>query len=71
MKKNSLEIIPKQTERITNLPKGLFGDIYIAYIPGDSYKNIVSAAKYVIDNDFNPVPHIPARNFLNEQARAI
>ena len=67
MKKNSLEIIPKQTERITNLPKGLFGDIYIAYIPGDSYKNIVSAAKYVIDKGFNPVPHIPARNFLNEK----
>ena len=36
MKKNSLEIIPKQVDRITNLPKNLFGDVYIAYIPGES-----------------------------------
>ena len=67
MKKNSLEIIPKQIERITNLPKGLFGDIYIAYIPGDSYTNILSASKYIIDHGFRPVPHIPARNILNEE----
>ena len=66
MKKNSLEIIPKQTERITNLPKGIFGDIYIAYIPGDSYNNVVSASKYVIDKGYRPVPHVPARNILNE-----
>ena len=67
MKKNSLEIIPKQTERITNLPKGIFGDIYIAYIPGDSYNNVVSASKYVIDKGYRPVPHVPARNILNEE----
>ena len=67
MKKNSLEIIPKQTERITNLPKGIFGDIYIAFIPGDSYNNVVSASKYVIDKGYRPVPHVPARNILNEE----
>ena len=67
MKKNSLEIIPKQVGRIANLPKNLFGDVYIAYIPGESFTNIVSASKYIINQGFKPVPHVPARSISNKK----
>ena len=66
MKKNSLEIIPKQSDRIKTLSKELFNEIYIAYIPGDSFNNIVEASKFVIEQGFISVPHIPARNILDE-----
>ena len=48
MQKNSLEIIPQQIDKIENLPKNLFGDVYIAFIPGESFLNVVSAAKNII-----------------------
>ena len=66
MKKHSLEIIPKQSDRIKTLSKELFNEIYIAYIPGDSFNNIVEASKFVIEQGFISVPHIPARNILDE-----
>ena len=67
MKKNSFEIIPKQVDKIANLPKNLFGDVYIAYIPGESFDNVVSASKYIINHGFKPVPHVPARSISNKE----
>ena len=66
MSKYSLEIIPKQIERIDILPKDSFRDIYVAFIPGDSYKNIILASKTLIAKGYNPVPHIPSRSILDE-----
>ncbi|NCG34675.1 MAG: hypothetical protein GWO78_01580 [Dehalococcoidales bacterium] len=66
MLKYSLEIIPKQLERIELLPKDKFKDIYVAFIPGDNYKNIILASKTLITKGYNPVPHIPSRSILNE-----
>jgi|TARA_B110000263_G_C15176942_1_gene449697 methylenetetrahydrofolate reductase (NADPH) len=66
MSKYSLEIIPKQIERIEILPKDKFQDIYVAFIPGDDYKNIILASKTLIDKGYNPVPHIPSRSILDE-----
>ena len=66
MSKYSLEIIPKQIGRIEILPKDKFQDIYVAFIPGDDYKNIILASKTLIDKGYNPVPHIPSRSILDE-----
>ena len=67
MQKNSLEIIPQQIDKIENLPKNLFGDVYIAFIPGESFLNVVSAAKNIIAQGLTPIPHIPARNISNKE----
>lgn len=63
---NSLEIIPKQIERLEFLPENLFGDIYVAFIPGDSTQNIIEACEFIIECGYTPVPHVPARNIKNE-----
>ena len=60
---NSLEIVPKQMERIKLLPENLFKDIYIAFIPGDSIDNIVSTCEFILDCGYIPVPHVPARKY--------
>ena len=57
----SLEIIPKQIERLKRLPKDAFNNIYIAYIPGEKFENIVEAAQSLIKDGFNVIPHCPAR----------
>jgi methylenetetrahydrofolate reductase (NADPH) len=64
---HSLEIIPKQTERIKMVPPNLFGDIYVAFIPGDSIDSIITACKSILDYGYTPVPHVPARNISNEK----
>jgi len=63
---NSLEIVPKQMERIKLLPENLFKDIYIAFIPGDSIDNIVSTCEFILDCGYIPVPHVPARNISDD-----
>ena len=64
---HSLEIIPKQTERLKDLPENLFGDIYVAFIPGDSTQNIIESCEFIIECGYTPVPHVPARNIKNEK----
>ena len=63
---HSLEIIPKQTDRLKYLPTNLFGDIYVAFIPGDSTQNIIESCEFIIGCGYTPVPHVPARNIKNE-----
>ena len=63
---NSLEIVPKQMERITLLPENLFKDIYVAFIPGDSINNIIKTCKFILNCGYTPIPHVPARNILDK-----
>ena len=62
---HSLEIVPKQLDRLKFLPEKKFKDIFVAFIPGDSYSNIVDASKSLVDLGYNPIPHIPARTILD------
>ena len=64
---NTLEIVPKQYERIFSLPKNMFGDIYVASIPGDPVDNIISSCKQLVNKGFNVIPHLPARNIKDEK----
>ena len=45
---HSLEIVPKQLDRLKFLPEKKFKDIFVAFIPGDSYSNIVDASKSLV-----------------------
>ena len=67
MSKFSLEIVPKQLERLTNLPENQFGDVYIAFIPGDNHENIAKASESILKMGYNPIPHIPARSITSEK----
>ncbi|MFL2665677.1 MAG: hypothetical protein ACJ0G8_06965 [Dehalococcoidia bacterium] len=62
---NTLEIVPKQWEKILSLPKNMFGDVYLAFIPGDPIEKIISSCENLINKGFSVVPHVPARNFKN------
>lgn len=62
----SLEIVPKQLDRLKFLPEKKFKDIFVAFIPGDTYLNIVEASKSLLDLGYNPIPHIPARTIISE-----
>ena len=66
MTRYSLEIVPKQIERLKILPPKMFKDIYVAFIPGDNISNIIEASKLLKSQGFNPVPHCPARSILDE-----
>ncbi len=67
MSKFSLEIVPKQLERLTNLPENQFGDVYVAFIPGDNHENIARASESILNMGYNPIPHIPARSITSEK----
>ena len=65
-KRHSLEIVPKQLDRLKFLPDNKFEDVFVAFIPGDNYTNIVNASKSLLELNYNPIPHIPARTINNE-----
>jgi len=64
MQKFSIEIIPKQIEQLKYLPKNVCSEVYVAYIPGDKFENIVEASKSLIKDGFDVIPHCPARSIL-------
>ena len=64
---NTLEIVPKQWEKILSLPKNIFGEIYVAFIPGDPIEKIISSCENLLSNGFSIIPHVPARNFKCEK----
>ena len=65
--KFSLEIIPKQVEKIKDLPKDIVDDIYITYIPGASPQDIINASETILNYGFTPIPHCPARTIPEEE----
>ena len=67
MQKYSIEIIPKQIELLKYLPRDVFNEVYVAYIPGDRFENIVKASKSLIKNGFNVIPHCPARTIPSKK----
>ena len=67
MPKFSIEIIPKQIERLKYLPKDVCSEIYVAYIPGEKFENIVEASKSLIKDGFKVIPHCPARTIPSKK----
>ena len=67
MQKYSIEIIPKQIELLKYLPRDVFNEVYVAYIPGDRFENIVKASKSLIKDGFNVIPHCPARTIPSKK----
>ena len=67
MQKYSIEIVPKQIERLKYLPRDVFTEVYVAYIPGDKYENIVEASRSLIKDGFNVIPHCPARTISSKK----
>ncbi len=65
--KFSLEIIPKQVEKIKDIPKDLVDDVYVTYIPGSSPNDVINASETILNYGFNPVPHCPARTIPDEE----
>jgi len=68
MKKFSIEILPKQKSKIAELNPEFFEDVYITHIPGSSLEDLIDTSSEVINNGFNPVPHIPARSISDESS---
>ena len=62
MKKYSIEILPKQKDKIPNINKDFFRDVYVTHIPGSPSSDLINTSRDVLSNNLNPVPHIPARS---------
>ena len=67
MSMHSLEIVPKQLDRLKFLPINKFEDVFVAFIPGDNYLNIINACKSLLESGCNPIPHIPARTIASKE----
>ena len=59
--KFSLEITMKTD--LSVLPK--VKDVYITMLPGNDFRDVANKAKELVQNEFNPVPHFPARSIKN------
>jgi len=59
--KFSLEITIKTD--LSVLPK--VKDVYITMLPGNDFRDVANKAKELVQNEFNPVPHFPARSIRN------
>ena len=40
-------------------------DVYITMLPGNDFRDVANKAKELVQNEFNPVPHFPARSIKN------
>lgn len=69
LRKASVEITPKQIEKLTvlsaNLPVGT--DIFIALITPGELEAQIAAVAALKGAGFNPIPHIPARFVVDEE----
>ena len=57
----SIEITLKAD--LASLPK--IKDVYITFLPGQSYREVAERAKELVRLGHNPVPHFPARSIRN------
>ena len=57
----SLEVTTRTD--LSNLPS--LKDIYITFLPGSEYKDVVSQAKSLTDLGYNAIPHFPARSIVD------
>ena len=58
----SIEITLKTD--LTNLPK--IKDVYITFLPGQSYREVAEKARELVGLGHNPVPHFPARSIQSD-----
>lgn len=65
----TLEIVPAHANRISVL-QGLVREIFVTMIPGTSSGESLRAVKIVKEMGFDPVPHLAARNFRDEDELA-
>ena len=62
--KFSIEITT--STNISDLPNPeIVKDIYIVFVPGGNYRDILNTAKKLIEKGYNPVPHFAARSIKN------
>ena len=58
----SLEVTTRTN--LSELPK--LNDIYVTFLPGTSYKDVIEQTKALSKSGFNAIPHFPARSIENE-----
>ena len=57
----SLEVTTQSN--LSDLPK--LKDIYITFLPGTSYEDVVKQTAALSESGFNPIPHFPARSITD------
>ena len=57
----SLEVTTQSN--LSDLPK--LKDIYITFLPGTGYEDVVKQTAALSESGFNPIPHFPARSITN------
>ena len=57
----SLEVTTRTD--LSSLPS--LKDIYITFLPGSEYKDVVIQAKSLTDLGYNAIPHFPARSIVD------
>ena len=57
----SLEVTTQSN--LSDLPK--LKDIYITFLPGTGYEDVVRQTAALSESGFNPIPHFPARSITN------
>ena len=57
----SLEVTTRTD--LSSLPN--LKDIYITFLPGSEYKDVVSQAQSLVDLGYNAIPHFPARSIID------
>ena len=57
----SLEVTTRTN--LSELPK--LNDIYVTFLPGTSYKDVIEQTKALSKSGFNAIPHFPARSITD------
>ena len=57
----SLEVTTRTN--LSDLPK--LNDIYITFLPGTSYLDVIEQTKALASAGYNPIPHFPARSITD------
>ena len=58
----SLEVTTRTD--LSSLPK--LKDIYITFLPGTDYKDVIKQSKLLVDLGYNAIPHFPARSIVDQ-----
>ncbi len=64
--KYSIEIVTNQINEVKYIPKELFEEIHIVYLPETDQNEILESCKVIQSLDFRPVPHCPARTLRTD-----
>ena len=53
-------------DKIPDINKKYFNDVKITHIQGSPLKDLIDTSEAVLNNNLNPVPHLPARSMESE-----